>query len=257
MSKEFTSKVLDYFGREAMRWEQNYDKNGPMRYRIELFVNAISRRSSPGSRVLDLGCGTGDVSFAVMGTGMKVTGCDISVSMLEKAHKRFKGDNISFLCLDPDNIPNLPFEDNLFDAVVSSSVFEYLPEPMAQLSEIKRVLKPSGHIMFTVPDMRHPVRLREKRLISLFKIFPFGFLSRITPWESTFNYLSLSVNRFELEKWAEMLKSLDLKPEPVPPCAGTLTLLIAQKQGNSSPSPLPISSRGRNKNISPPLRGGD
>lgn len=89
--------------------------------------------------VLDLCCGHGSLARAMSETGAQVTGLDFSRPMLERAVRnapdaRFKlGDALV-----------LPFPDGSFDAVVSAFGLPHLPEPMAGLREVRRVMRPGG-----------------------------------------------------------------------------------------------------------------
>lgn len=100
-----------------------------------------------GERVLDVGAGPGHQALEMspmVGPSGKVDGVDVSKSMLQIARSRCDGvSNVEF---HEGDAVNLPFQDGTFDAVMSSMVFEYLPDVRGALREVHRVLKPRGRV---------------------------------------------------------------------------------------------------------------
>jgi SAM-dependent methyltransferase len=105
----------------------------------------------PGSRVLDLCCGQGNVSEALIGRGCRVTGIDFSPAMLEFA--RTRAPSAIFIKADAQQ---LPFGDAEFDSVVSNLGVCHVPDQPRALLEARRVLRPDGRFAMTVwcgPDL--------------------------------------------------------------------------------------------------------
>jgi SAM-dependent methyltransferase len=118
--------------------------------RVPLFRAAIGT----GRRVLDLGCRSGALTRHFL-EGNSVVGLDVDAAALEKA---------AMLGIEPvrANVEEpLPFENASFDAVVAGELFEHLQFPDALAAEIRRVLKPGGVLVGSVPNaFRVQSRLR-------------------------------------------------------------------------------------------------
>jgi SAM-dependent methyltransferase len=149
--------VRQLFDSKAAAWPSKYGPDGRLAGRLTRLADAIAFRVQAESSVLDLGCGTGDLASAIAATGLRVTGCDISPEMLCRAAAADPSGTVGWVQLEPD-WQTLPFRPETFDAVVASSVLEYVNDPAAVLRECGRVLRPGGVMLCTVPDPRHPVR---------------------------------------------------------------------------------------------------
>ena len=103
-----------------------------------------------GHRVLDAGCGSGPLTAALRARGAIVTGVDSSREMVELARQRLGADADLHVA---DLGEPLPFEDDAFDDVVASLVLHYLQDWVAPLTELRRVLRPGGRVVLSVP---HP-----------------------------------------------------------------------------------------------------
>jgi len=118
--------------------------------RIPLFQATIGR----GKRVLDLGCRSGALSRHFL-DGNEVVGLDVDRVALAKAAE---------LGIEPvvANVEEpLPFPDGSFDAVVAGELLEHLRFPDAVVAEVRRVLRPGGVIVGSVPNaFRLQSRLR-------------------------------------------------------------------------------------------------
>ncbi len=102
---------------------------------------------SPTDTVLDIGCGTGEFErlLLVEHPTQLIVGVDISEKMLEIAQQKCHPyPNISF---QKASASALPFGDRSFDIIVSASALHYFDDPIAALTEMKRVLKPEGEIV--------------------------------------------------------------------------------------------------------------
>jgi len=108
----------------------------------------------PGKRVLDVGTGTGVLVHALaplLDPGGEVVGVDISETMVKEATKRAAKVN-GKLTFEKADAGALQFEDNSFDAAMSSIVFQHLPDPATALAEMVRVVKPGSCVTIIEQD---------------------------------------------------------------------------------------------------------
>ena len=96
---------------------------------------------TPGDRVLDVACGTGVLSKALAEAGASVIGVDASEGYLEGARRRRSHPNIAY---EVGDIRHMRFDDDSFDAAVSTLALDVLPEIEQVVGEMKRVTRPGG-----------------------------------------------------------------------------------------------------------------
>ena len=94
-----------------------------------------------GERILDVGCGTGQLTAEIAATGAQVVGVDHSPEMIEAARKKF-----SALRFEVCDARALPFRDE-FDAVFSNAALHWIPEAETVVAGIARALKPGGRVV--------------------------------------------------------------------------------------------------------------
>ena len=99
--------------------------------------------------VLDLGCNVGYGTKVIGAVCSKAVGVDVSPRAVEEAMRRSSKGNVEFRLVDGKR---LPFEDRSFDLVASFQVIEHVDDYAPYLSEIRRVLSPSGRAVFTTPN---------------------------------------------------------------------------------------------------------
>jgi SAM-dependent methyltransferase len=100
---------------------------------------------TPGTRLLDVGCGSGQLALIAARNGMKVTGCDIATNWLEMARSRAEAEGHSVVFEEGD-AESLPYDDGTFDAVVSLIGAMFAPRPDLVAEELTRVCCPGGII---------------------------------------------------------------------------------------------------------------
>ncbi|MBU0492822.1 MAG: methyltransferase domain-containing protein, partial [Chloroflexi bacterium] len=101
-----------------------------------------------GSYVLDVGCGVGATAcFLAKRYGCRVMGVDIRARMVERAEERARRDGLSDqVAFRVADAQDLPFEDDLFDAVITESVTAFPEDKQRAVNEYARVTKPGGYV---------------------------------------------------------------------------------------------------------------
>lgn len=112
----------------------------------ESFYEFGSKRDK---KVLDVGCGNGWVLAHYARCGANVTGVDITEAGVELCRTRFRNENLKgdFVVA---NAEHLPFQDNTFDVVSCMGVVHHTSNPAKVVSELRRVLKPGGRLVFMI-----------------------------------------------------------------------------------------------------------
>lgn len=121
-----------------------YDTNR----RIEvIFDDFLGNENLKDKLLLDAGCGTGLFTKKALERGAKVTSIDIAPKLVALTKNKNPFTNAI-----EASLLKLPFEDNIFDFVISSDVIEHTSSPYDATKELIRVLKPDGKICITVPN---------------------------------------------------------------------------------------------------------
>jgi 2-polyprenyl-3-methyl-5-hydroxy-6-metoxy-1,4-benzoquinol methylase len=227
-------QVRRLFDAKAPGWQAKYAPDGALLGRLDAMAAAVGRYASPGSAVLDLGCGTGELARELAGRGYRVTGTDISAEMLGRARATAGRGELEWLQLD-SRWRTLPCGPGTFDIVVAGSVLEYVEEPYAVLGECARVLAPGGIVLLTVPDVRHPVRWLEwaATLAARLPIVRLG-LATMPRLRGYLAYLRVSRQRHRLAWWQATARQAGLLVSPSTTAEGarrpgTLRLLALRR----------------------------
>jgi 2-polyprenyl-3-methyl-5-hydroxy-6-metoxy-1,4-benzoquinol methylase len=152
--------LLAHGAGEVWNWETSAGK-----LRWQRRVEMLTRHLVAGARVLELGCGTGYFTRSLAKSGATITAIDISPDLLESAKQQIPAPNVRF---ELENAYAMSFPADSFDSVVGSSVLHHLDVEKA-VAEIHRVLKPSGSIYFTEPNMMNPQIAVQKNIPSIKK----------------------------------------------------------------------------------------
>jgi SAM-dependent methyltransferase len=107
----------------------------------------------PDGALLDVGCGTGSLAFAMAKRwpGRRVNGVDIAEPYVTYARARATSGQPVF---DLADICSLPYPDDAFAGSVAQLVLNFVPDPAAALAEMRRVTRPNGLVAATVWDFR-------------------------------------------------------------------------------------------------------
>jgi SAM-dependent methyltransferase len=121
-----------------------------LRLRREVVLRLLGSVDRLGRRVLDVGCGSGEMISALTSLGYEITGIDLSLGMLAEARRRYG--SVHHAPLARADAVHLPFVDDHFDAVLAMGVVEYTADPVKAVAELVRVLRPGGRLVFTLPN---------------------------------------------------------------------------------------------------------
>lgn len=215
-SPDHSHEVRRLFNTQAATWSARYAPGGNFIERLELFTTLLGEHVSAGGRILDFGCGTGEIARAAAATGLQVTGCDISELMLRSANSQDPDGAVEWVQLGAQ-WRKLPFSSSTFDAIVAASVLEYVEDSSAVLHECARVLRPGGLLACTVPDPRHPIRWLES-LVGTFARTPVASITRRS-WprlDDYMTYLQVSRQRHMARWWRAAAERAGLRPIPCP-----------------------------------------
>jgi len=100
----------------------------------------------PGTRMLDVACGAGQIAIPAARAGARVTGVDIATNLIEQARARAKAEGVD-VRFDEGDAEMLPYEDASFDLVVSLIGAMFAPRPERVAAELVRVCRPGGRIV--------------------------------------------------------------------------------------------------------------
>jgi len=119
------------------------------RERHRFAYESAAKRLTSTDNVLDVGCGEGYGAPILLSSGSSYLGLDLSEAVVRAARTKFGSGRARFSAFDGARIP---FEGTSFDAAVSFQVIEHVANVPAYLTEIQRVLKPTGWAMLTTPN---------------------------------------------------------------------------------------------------------
>jgi 2-polyprenyl-3-methyl-5-hydroxy-6-metoxy-1,4-benzoquinol methylase len=106
-----------------------------------------------GAKVLDVGCGTGQIARAFVAGGAQVTAFEPtyqnSANMARRLAKEISTGRLCALAADGHQ---LPFVDNAFDVVILSDVLEHVKKPERVAQEVARVLRPGAQLYASAPN---------------------------------------------------------------------------------------------------------
>lgn len=140
-----------------------YNQGSHPKHRLTQYHDFFVEHVKKGERVLDIGCGQGDVDFdLVTKSGASVDGIDLSAENIAKAQKRYSHPNLSFRVADALTL----HVDRPYDTIILSNVLEHIRERVPFLRRINAQVKPR-RFLIRVPMFDRDWRVALKREVGV------------------------------------------------------------------------------------------
>lgn len=148
LKKHYNNDARKYYAQNYN--ETTYSPQVIRQSYIEEFINMTNIKKT--SKILDVGCGPGELLKSLKNKRCELHGVDISESMIDIAHQNLISNRKYGVCLSVGDITDLKYEDEYFDIVIAAGVVEYQDDFDKSISELIRVLKPGGVLIFNVTN---------------------------------------------------------------------------------------------------------
>ncbi len=116
--------------------------------RLNFIAETIQTYCQEGARILDIGCGNGNIARGIGSLGYQVTGIDFSENAINYAKSKNTQPNVQFRVCSAEQVT----DGDQFDAVICSEVLEHLHNPDGLMSTIAKILRPGAVFIATVPN---------------------------------------------------------------------------------------------------------
>lgn len=170
--QRFKERIRDRFDARARAYEEARESDAGFRLQAAWILEAAGRGA--GRTVLEVGCGAGSLLRPLRDRGFRPIAMDLSAAMVAGYARRARGLGLAPQVVRAD-AEDLPFAAGAFDAVVAIGLLEYLPAPGRFLGEARRVLRPGGSLLLSVPAAGSPNALA----VGAFRTLPAGIRARI------------------------------------------------------------------------------
>ncbi|GHH28099.1 class I SAM-dependent methyltransferase [Lentzea cavernae] len=183
-------EVPGKFDRAARGYDFLVGLNPGYHQALRLSARALGLR--PGMRVLDLGCGTGASTAALVtaAPGVEIVAVDASAGMIARAREKRWPDTVRFVHSRAEDV-----DEGQFDAVFAAYLVRNLPEPDATLQRIRDLVKPGGTLVLHEYSVRDSLVSTAVWTALCGFIVPAGWL--VTGDRSLYTYLWRSVMDFD------------------------------------------------------------
>jgi SAM-dependent methyltransferase len=130
-------------------WRSSLKSGKEERGNLQLNLEFLEESNllKPNYKILEVGCGIGNIVFELTKQGHDIIGRDISGEAIAHGHKKYPDINI-----DVQPAEELNFENETFDIVLSFDLFEHVVQIDKHIIEVFRVLRPGGYYMFQTPN---------------------------------------------------------------------------------------------------------
>jgi|HubBroStandDraft_1064217.scaffolds.fasta_scaffold00117_20 ubiquinone/menaquinone biosynthesis C-methylase UbiE len=213
--QEVKEQVDELFEKTVEDWARFYNDPKPAtltsqnlvsrrRYTLEM----IEPRVAPGSKILDVGCGTGHLAGELMRRGFQAWGVDFSEGMVRYAREHYGADRFQVA-----DIEHIPFPDNTFDGIVCLGVMEYLSSDEPGLREMWRVLKPGAVAVITTPSGVCPFYYFDRGLLKA-RVLARPLVRMVRkPLTDLRDLPSVTHRRYVKGPWVKLMRSVGLETE--------------------------------------------
>jgi 2-polyprenyl-3-methyl-5-hydroxy-6-metoxy-1,4-benzoquinol methylase len=149
-----STAAADFHSEIADRFFEKYAQHPDFQERFEVWTSAMKKYISSGSRVIDWGCGPGVFSLFLAKNGCQVFGLDGADNMISICQETARASKLSNIWFEKQHFPldSIPDRFEKQDAIISSSVLEYIPEFEKTVEQISFLLKSGGFLLVSVPN---------------------------------------------------------------------------------------------------------
>jgi 2-polyprenyl-3-methyl-5-hydroxy-6-metoxy-1,4-benzoquinol methylase len=145
------NSATKFFDGETQQFAANYERKASFKDRLHIFTEAVSKTTPLPAKVLDFGCGPGVIAMELARLGYDVLGLDGSAEMVRMSQGQADKHGLKNMRFAHSHAEGATLPLNEFDAIVCSSVVEYVQEDIALISKLISSLKPKGHLFLSVP----------------------------------------------------------------------------------------------------------
>lgn len=190
---------------------------------------------APGQRVLDLACGTGDLTFAAAARGARVVGLDVTHRMLQLgASRASRAPRTRHPVFVQGDMTELPFANAEFDVVTTGYGLRNVPDLARALDEIQRVLRPGGTLVSL--DFNRPANAVVRGVYLAYLSIVGGALGWVLHRDpDTYRYIPASIRRYPgAPAVAELMKQKGFaRAEWLPVLGGLMAIHVAQHRSSA------------------------
>lgn len=167
----------------------NYERAEDLK-RLDFIQNSLDKLGNRKLKVLDVGCGNGNISRYIGSKGHDVLGIDISEATIKKAISLTNMPNVSFKNIAAEELVEA---SETFDLVICSEVIEHLDTPSIVVEALKSLINKDGILIVTVPNGFGPRELFITKPLQWMKSKAPGIYNAVNTFKKALGYSGATV----------------------------------------------------------------